>query len=93
MDGRMYKKQFSIIAHALGVDIYKEKLEKLPDEFYRNRYVAGRRHRSWKTLMELYDKGWALRQRFERGEYIFQITISGQVSFKKHYEKKISKNT
>jgi hypothetical protein len=83
----MTDKEFDIIGHSLGVNVYharkskKKKDKKLPIEYYRNYYQAGEGHHSWNELLHLHEIGLMSRRELF-GQTVFHVTEEGKEKYK-----------
>lgn len=92
-------KQLEIIGHSLGVNVYHAKIsklkrdKKLPQQFYRNRFIAGDSHTDAPTLQELVSDG--LMNRGEKDPLIgasryWWVTEKGISIFRENFNKYVS---
>ena len=88
------EEQFKLIGHALGINVYHVSREvhpekiTLPDNFYRNRYIADTNHPNWQIIVELVQSGY-MGQAFNGTS--FYVTTAGIETFKKMYKLRFQK--
>ena len=82
----MTQKQFELIGHSLGVNVYhakkskKKSDKKLPKEFYRNYFQASKGHSDYEELKSLVSIGFMTnREQFE--QEVFHVSDDGKKKF------------
>lgn len=88
------EREFEIMAHSFGIHPVtakkskRKKDKKLPDDFYRNRFIAGSKHIDFPTLIHLEEKGlmnrWANPTVLD--QWTFFVTEVGEFRFRKHFK-------
>lgn len=76
----MTKRQYEIVSHSLGM----RGKEKIPKEYYRNRFIAREGHHDMSTLTELVELGYMSRQYLREslgGGYNYWVTEKGRKAF------------
>ena len=79
----MNKEEYNIISHSLGINEFFE--GKLPEEFYRNHFVAGENHTSYNNLEGLLSRG-LLSKRKQFDQTVYNVTEKGIKEFKIEYK-------
>lgn len=93
----MTEKEFDIIGHTLGVNVYHCRLSKskrdkvLPDEFYRNYFCSGtERHNDYPFLEKLKNEG--IMESWNKFDNLyFSVTKEGLLQFRSQFTEQIIK--
>lgn len=87
------EREFEIMAHMLGIhpttmkNSKKKADKKLPEEFYRNRFVAGENHSDMPILRSLEEKGFVAQGNNNISDMLFFYVIElGEFRFRKHFK-------
>ena len=88
------EREFEILGHSLGIHpktckgSKRKKDKKLPEEFYRNRFIAGPGHTDFKVLISLEEK--SLMARWSNpttlDQWTFFVTEIGEFRFRKYFK-------
>jgi hypothetical protein len=87
----MTDKEFNIVGHALGVDVYSLKKSRfpddleLPDRFYRNYYAIGEANRDKSILDGLVISG-IMTSGEKFGNLVYLVTNPGQARFREQFK-------
>jgi len=93
----MTQREFEIVAHSIGIHALtmkqskKKSDKKLPDEFYRNRFVAGEGHTDMPILRSLEEKGYMKQGNNNISDSLFFfVTEVGEFKFRKKFQEFIN---
>ncbi len=82
---QLTKKEWELIGHSLGVNIYMDK--DFPNSYYRNFFGTGKNTDNYKVFEKLVKKGYAI-ERTQFGEPVFHISEKGIEMFEKNVNQK-----
>lgn len=88
-------REFEIIGHSLGVNVYHAKLskrksdKKLPKEFYRNHFQADKGHHDFDMLIEMCENG-LMFKRIQFDQQVFHVSDAGKMLFKHEFPTRVS---